>query len=145
MTAADEPRAHEAGQALDAEIQRRVFGTRALYCRYGEPWVETDRRSASDRLFYIPSGKPWRTHHIDAMPVPRYSSDMAAAWLVVERITDPSFRNLYTPHEPSPTWMPPGTRFAYWFDGAALWSMSASDAAEAICRAALAVVGEAGS
>lgn len=35
---------------------------------------------------YIPSGKPRRTHAIDKRPVPRFTRDIAAAWLVVEHL-----------------------------------------------------------
>ncbi len=66
-----------AGPALDVAVQRAVFGTKHLYCRYGEPWVD-------EQAFYIPSGKPWRTHHIDALMVPHYSEKIEAAWKLVD-------------------------------------------------------------
>lgn len=69
-----------AGRALDVEIQRVIFGAKHIYCRYGQPWT------GDDWPFYISSGKPWRTHSIDALPVPKYSTDIAATWLVVERM-----------------------------------------------------------
>jgi hypothetical protein len=79
-------RSVDGGLSLDIGVQRALWGTTRFYCRYGEPWKETEVHVSGDRVFYIPSGKPWRTHSIDAVPVPRYSTDMAAAWLVVERL-----------------------------------------------------------
>ena len=37
-----------------------------------------------DHYYYIPSGKPRRTHEFDARPVPAFSTDMAAAYAVIE-------------------------------------------------------------
>lgn len=65
---------------LDVEIARVIFGIKRVYGRGGIGWA------GEHELYYIPSGKPWRTHSIDAIPVPRYSTDIAAAWLVVERM-----------------------------------------------------------
>lgn len=79
------------GPELDAAVHRALFGKTHLYCRYGEIWDGEPLKSDFDRLFYIPSGKPWRTHHIDAIPLPRYSSSIAAAWEVVERMKSLGF------------------------------------------------------
>lgn len=68
--------------------------------------------------------------------VPKFSTDLAAAWTVVERITDVT-SGLVHPT----TGFPAGTHFAHWFDGARLWASSSEEAAEAICRAALAAAG----
>lgn len=64
----------EAGTELDATILERVFGfpKRKTFI----PVYSVDR-------YYIPSGKPLRTHQIDAVPVPRFSRDLAAAWLII--------------------------------------------------------------
>lgn len=62
---------------------------------------------------------------------PPYSTDIAAAWMVVEKITEP-------PKTTKEAKLAANTRFAMWFTNAELWAMSASEAAEAICRAALA-------
>ena len=68
--------------------------------------------------------------------VPHFSTDIAAAWLVVEKITDP--------HQMTQEMMQNmvNTKFGYWWDQANLWAMTALEAAEAICRVALlAVIG----
>ena len=59
-----------------------------------------------------------------------FGEDIRAAWMVVEKITEP-------PHDIETAKRMPNTKFGYWFDNANLWAMSASEAAEAICRAAL--------
>ncbi len=38
--------------------------------------------------YYIPSGKPRRTHMIDAVPVPRYSTDDNVALAALERFVE---------------------------------------------------------
>lgn len=72
----------QAGIEMDMAVCREVFGAKRIYCRYGKPW--TGAEMASDRAFYIPSGKPWKTHSIDALPVPRYSTDIAAAMTLLD-------------------------------------------------------------
>lgn len=69
----------QAGRALDAEIARRIFGVKRLYGFAGEPWDDVDNFP-----LYIPSGKPWRTHSIDATVLPWFSQDIAPAWQIVE-------------------------------------------------------------
>lgn len=76
----------KAGVELDVQVLRALFGVKRVYCRYGQPWTP-DMETPTDRAFYIPSGKPWRTHSIDAVPAPRFSTDIDAAWAVVERLT----------------------------------------------------------
>lgn len=73
---------------LDIEVAKTVFGVKRVYCRYGQPWDEATAEHETDRPFYISSGKPWRTHSIDAIPVPRYSTDVAAAMTVFEAMVE---------------------------------------------------------
>ncbi len=54
-----------------------------------------------------------------------FSEDIAAAWTVLEKVTEPRADGA-------------NSRFMYWFTHSDLWAMSASEAAEAICLAALA-------
>lgn len=81
-------------RGLDIEVIKTVFGVKRVHCRYGQPWDEATAEHESDRPFYIPSGKPWRTHSIDAIPVPRYSQDIAAAWLVATRLVEQGYEVL---------------------------------------------------
>lgn len=65
-----------AGPELDKLVHRKIFGVKEKRI-YKREW--------STDYYYIPSGKPWRTHQIDARPIPRYSRDIAAAWLIIDR------------------------------------------------------------
>jgi hypothetical protein len=78
-----DPAQLEAGPELDVEVQRVVFRTKikTIRCPNDNP----------DWPMYIPSGKPWRTHAIDAVPVPKYSTSIEAAWLIVARLTAQGF------------------------------------------------------
>lgn len=51
-------------------------------------------------LRYIPSGKPRRTHAIDAKPVPYFKTDIAAAWSLVERMNKTHHCLIKTPFMP---------------------------------------------
>ena len=116
-----------ADRELDVRVTREVFGVKRVYCRYGKLWNEATAEHPSDRPFYIPSGKAWRTHHIDALPVPRYSTDIAAAMLVAERVGGRLELDGY--HGQGWTATLRGQRYF------------APTPAEAICRAALLAVG----
>lgn len=69
-----------AGVALDAEIARTIFKIKRLYTWNGEPWTGQE----GEWLVYIPSGKPWRTHSIDAVALPRFSEDPGAAMMLLD-------------------------------------------------------------
>lgn len=64
----------EAGPEVDAAIAQRIFGVKRLYYPSGPDWP-----------YYIPSGKPWRTHSIDNRPLPHFSRDPAAAMTILDR------------------------------------------------------------
>jgi hypothetical protein len=68
------------GRDLDILIAQQIFKVKKIY------YADWDAEKHSP--LYIPSGKPWRTHHIDARPVPQFSTNIAAAWQVVERMHD---------------------------------------------------------
>jgi len=55
------------GRELDIVIAAKVFGIKKIYY---EEW-DTEH----DSPMYIYSGKPWRTHQIDATPLPHFSTD----------------------------------------------------------------------
>lgn len=78
----------EAGTALDWEIARRVFG-----------WTAVGVPSIDQVWFYAPTGKSTR-HEI-----PPFSSDIAAAWNVIERMQELGWwARLTTPFEPGQPW-----------------------------------------
>jgi hypothetical protein len=77
------------------------------------------------------NGKPYVTSAPDEFmraPVQHYSSDIAMAWLVVERISQPSATSA-------------NTLFMFWWRKADLWADTGPDAAHAICLAALTALG----
>ena len=52
--------------------------------------------------YFIPSGKPWRTHKIDSRPVPNFPEDLNACfkWLVpklIDKVETTYHRYRYTP------------------------------------------------
>lgn len=66
--------------------------------------------------------------------LPAFSTDIAAAWRVVERITR-------VPQSQEEAERAANTKFGYWFEGAHLWAYSSAEAAHAICIAALVAIG----
>ena len=69
----------EPGPQLDALVAVRVMGIADLhYFGYAKDGKKVP--------YYVPSGKPWATHAMDSKPVPRYSTDISAAWQVVEKL-----------------------------------------------------------
>ena len=79
----EHPAPAEPGAAMDVYVLRALYGVKRVYEMEGRPWSE-----GAPYPYYIPSGKPWRTHRIDAQPVPRFSTSIAAAWTIVERLGD---------------------------------------------------------
>ena len=67
------------------------------------------------------------------LTLPNYSTDIAAAWGVVEKI-------IAIPRTEEEARRMANTKFGYWFDKAYLWSMTAGKAATEICRLALLAV-----
>ena len=55
---------------------------------YGFPRRKTFLTEYSTDPYYIPSGKPRRTHLIDARPVPRFSRDDTVALAALERFCE---------------------------------------------------------
>ncbi len=74
MSNAEKGALPEPGPELDVLFLEKIEGFpqgKAFLTEYG--W------------YYIPSGKPRRTHMIDAVPVPRYSTDDSIALAALER------------------------------------------------------------
>lgn len=118
----------EAGRELDALIAEKVMGL--------QPWPVQEFSERVFRAALVPQGH-------DPLPCscPKYSSDIAAAWDVVERLRD--FKHPEDEHAGFTVWQ-------YWKGGyAAGWSWHeaeygvelADTAPHAICLAALKAVG----
>ena len=60
---------------LDLQIAKNIFGIKKVYSHKYADGLILD--------YFIPSGKPWRTHQIDSKPLPRFSSDPEAAYVVM--------------------------------------------------------------
>lgn len=73
------------GRELDALIARQVFGVTKIFYPRNYKSGEDVWGSVNDPHF-IKSGKSPRTHMIDAKPVPYFSTDIAAAMEVVEKL-----------------------------------------------------------
>jgi len=119
----------QAGPALDAEVARRVFGIKKPFAAEGYQ---------DNGLYYIASGKPRRTHAIDAVPLPRYSIDPAAACLVVEAMRARGCCVVIQDHPDPPTW-----RCEFIDELGTEHRRTAETFPLAVCRAALAVLGDA--
>lgn len=106
-------RAPEAGRNFDAWI--------------AETLMDYDLGTPPNPELAIPPGKNY------PVAVPRYSTNIADAWRVVERITAPPA----TIEEARRAW---NTKFVFLFTQEALWAYSAADAAYKICYIAWTVV-----
>lgn len=73
----------KAGIALNVRVLRAVFGVKRVYDGGTGALLPPDLEPLLAWPVYIPSGKPWRTHRIDAVLVPNYSTTMDDAWEVV--------------------------------------------------------------
>ena len=67
----------------DIEILKKLFGAKKIY--YAGWDLENEFPE------YIPSGKPWRTHKIDARPVPYFNTNIGQAFGVVEKMDEDGF------------------------------------------------------
>jgi hypothetical protein len=110
------------GRELDALVAEKVMGWRDVSDGYGTP----------------PEATLWEAIHI----IPHYSTDIAAAWQVVERMRDQGWTSHYTDlsldsREPWHSWHFTGTTPP---NGPTL-SAQASTVPHAICLAALRAVG----
>jgi len=66
---------------LDVKLATHFWGIKKIY--YGE-WDED-----KSWPLYIPSGKPWRTHKIDAKPIPRFTDSLDACFqLLVPKLME---------------------------------------------------------
>jgi len=86
----------KAGRELDCEIDEKIFGNTWTHIAPDMPWDD----------------------------IPEYSTDIAEAWQVVEKITEPRNDDA-------------NTKFMLWWESSQLWAMNSKEASEAICLAAL--------
>jgi hypothetical protein len=124
------------GRELDVEVLKQVCGVKRVFrpCEVKSVgWEMT-----SDDYYYIPSGKPPRTHMIDALPVPYFSRNIHAAWMIVEKLMPVYWLTVRTPFEAGSKYNAGFTRLgATGWNGRADYTGQGESAPEAICRAAL--------
>ena len=101
---------------IDARVAEKVMGLD----------VERDGVTRDLRIDHVIRGTNLRV-----LP---YTTDLNAAWQVVERITQPPTKRDEPYHSAGP-------RFAIWFKTADLWASTGAETAEMICKAALKCVG----
>ena len=134
----------EQSRALDAQVAERVMGWKwygmspafAELAGQDHPWVgrRALREDASNGVWTVEATLDMPVHD-DFSTFPRYSTDMAAAWLVVEKLAAQGLRLSLDAFGGDPWW----AEFAdeKWERGA---QATAPTAPEAICRAALAAM-----
>lgn len=117
MLTRDEIMSMQAGRELDALIAEHVMGLH----------FDTDPEHPQDKIWMDANGG----YVCNAqMYYHQFSQDIRDAWRVVEKITAP-------PATYEEAERMSNTKFCNWFDHANLWALSASEAAFAICQAAL--------
>lgn len=107
---ADEIRAMPAGREMDAHIHELVIGKRVT-------WNVLNLSGGVDKF-------------AAEYPLPFYSTDIAAAWEVVEKMSE--YADAYSKHSDE-TW----PRFIDELHGSMLFAMGGAWASRQICRAAL--------
>ena len=136
---ATEESAPKPGIELDALVALRVMEIKRLHY----PGYAGEGKKVP---YYIPSGGPWAANAMTSRPLPKYSTEVAAAWLVVEKLRGRWARD-GSADAPAAFRMEQDDEGAFRValgvgpDGAEL-SVTAPSAPEAICRAALEVAGE---
>lgn len=79
----------EPGRELDALVLECVFGFPRKRMFPPEYWEEGDNPFLC--YWFIPSGKPKRTHMIDARMVPDFSRSISAAWQIVDKLVNTGY------------------------------------------------------
>jgi hypothetical protein len=87
---------------LDIKILTAVYGIKESKIHYGEE--DTNKEWPE----FIPSGKPWRTHQIDARPVPYFSTDASATYNLMLKFTNVFHWLIRSPFSP---------KYNYWIAG----------------------------
>jgi hypothetical protein len=130
----------ESGLELESIVLEKIFGfpRKKQFLPY----------EGSSYQWYIPSGKPRRTHEIDAKPVPWFSRSMDAVWDVVKKMAELGYWcQMRTPFEKdsvSDNWAGFTPHSTSGWNGKPDHWMCAETMPLAICRAALATMLEAG-
>lgn len=118
------------GIELDLIIAEQIFGVKKVY--YSE-WDEKKEYPE-----YIPSGKPWRTHQIDAKYIPHFSTDPSASYLLKLKMAERFHWQIKSPFYPNQPWFAGLTPHNMTgFNGVPDFMGQGSTEMEAVCRVAL--------
>ncbi len=122
-----------AGRELDLVIADKIFGIRKIH------YSEWDTKHEYPE--YIPSGKLWRTHQIDAKPIPHFSTSPNASYILKIRMTDKFHWLIKSPFIPELKWIAGLTplNISGW-NGRPDYVAKGDTEMEAVCRVALLVV-----
>lgn len=127
---------------LDAEIHIKVMGLRAEFGRHSQYEVEneTDRHIWEREDWWAVEAEPTPPgNNRRCLPVPRYSTDISAAWKVVEALCGPDYRACRIDWAAGQC----GCSFVTVHAGSWLGHAGAETVPLAICRAALVVLNRA--
>ena len=118
------------GRELDLIVAGKVFGIKKIH--YAE--YDTEQEYPE----YIPSGKPWRTHQIDAKPLPHFSTDPTGSHNVKLKMAETYHWVIRSPFRIGLKWFagltPLGTTG---WNGKPDFNASGDTEMEAVCRVAL--------
>lgn len=119
---------------LDLIIADKIFGIKKVY--YGE-W-DTDKSCPE----YIPSGKPWRTHQIDAKPIPHFLTNPEACYCLKLKMADTYHWLIKSPFTSGASWFAGLTPHGVsGWNGSPDFMAEGSTEMEAVCKVALMAVG----
>lgn len=140
----------EAGRELDALVAKKVMGHRLLWAHRVwsmEDWLTTDRPTEQNTMAIV-TGENWKpgAFYPAYLVIPHYSTDIAAAWQVVELLTRDGREPQEFYFKMTYAWGDDYGAWAYFdwkgtSDGHPLYGANAPTVSHAICLAALKAVG----
>lgn len=118
---------------LDLLIAENIFGIKHVYYfKYEDGLI---------LYFYIPSGKPWKTHHIDSKPLPSYSGNPSHTYGVMMEATDKYHWVIKSPFTRGGEWFAGLTPYGVTgWNGKPDFSATGKTMQEAVCKCILTTV-----
>lgn len=118
---------------LDLIIADKIFGIKKVY--YSE-W-DTGKEYPE----YIPSGKPWRTHQVDAKPMPHFTTSPDACYCLKLKMAEKYHWIIRSPFTNGASWFAGLTPHGMiGFNGKPDFQVEGNTEMEAVCKAALATI-----
>ena len=117
---------------MDLLILEKVWGIKPNKIHYQE-W--DDKKECPE---YIPSGKPWRTHQIDAKPVPYFSTSPGACYELKLKLIDKYHWEIKSPFLQGEPWFAGLTPLnVTGWNGNSDYQESGETEMEAVCKVVL--------